>query len=83
MSHPDARAVTITKDHAGVRLLDETWPPVMEFSDELVRSGAEGRLVLRHPWLTIRLDNAHAVYRVDTCEQGVWTGALVEGWRQP
>jgi hypothetical protein len=57
------------------------WPPTTLIDHALI-GDAEHRIVLRYPYLIIRLDNARAVYRVTTCEHGVWTGTLVESHKQ-
>ena len=63
-----------------VLVLDQgEWPPVAMFADTFVRQTDPQFITLRYPFLTIRVTNGHAVYRVDTCERHVWTGTLVEG----
>jgi hypothetical protein len=55
------------------------WPPSARIAAGLVREADPRFLTLRYPFLTIRVANGHAVYRVETCEHDIWTGILVEG----
>lgn len=55
----------------------EDWPPFALFSDAILKMGLP-TLRLRYPWLIVRLHGCHAIYKVDTCEHGMWTGALME-----
>jgi hypothetical protein len=76
---PEPRYICVRSDGAGRLFLEEPeWPLRALIADDLVRT--EDRIHLSYPYLSIRLDNAHAVYRVDTCERGLWTGALVESY---
>lgn len=69
------------EDDGSIVLVDADWPEITEVADALVGDD-EHRLVLRYPYLIIRLDNAHAVYRVGSCEHGTWTGTLVESHKR-
>ena len=73
------RTVYLVSGERHVLLDSEAWPQVALIADVVVRDGLDP-VVLRYPYLTISFDNAHAVYEVDTCDRGLWTGRLVEGW---
>lgn len=65
-----------------VSFVGDRWPERALFSAQVLRQ-CPGPVALHYPWITLRVDNGHAVYRVDTCDRGLWTGTLVEGWVQP
>jgi hypothetical protein len=76
----EPRPITIRREDDGrVVILDAEWPPVTTIADCLIRQSVDDRITLRYPLLIIRLDNARAVYRVDTLELGTWKAVLVEG----
>ena len=72
-------AIQVSQHVGGTVFLSlPTWPDVTEIPDSIVRLSDPSRIALRYPFLTINLDNGHAVYRVETCDRGVWIGTLVE-----
>jgi hypothetical protein len=72
-----------TEADGRVVLAMPTWPARTAISGALVRTADPEMLSLRYPLLTLRLSNAHAVYRVETCDRDVWAASLVEGWVSP
>jgi hypothetical protein len=75
------RPITIRRaDDGKVFLTDPAWPELTEIADALLHAAEPEAMRLRYPYLLIRLANARAVYRVESCERGVWRGTLVEGW---
>lgn len=56
------------------------WPDRLRISTELMHQLGRERVSLRYPYLTIRVENGQATYRVETLDLGAWTGALVEAF---
>lgn len=74
----EGTAIRIKRESDDRVLLVGGWPDLALITNEIVKSG-DPRVVYRYPSLTFHLDNAHAVYRLDTCDRGIWIGVLVEG----
>ena len=55
------------------------WPTRAVLPDSQLREDRDREVAFRWPYVRIRFTNGQAVYRVETREQGVWVGTLVEG----
>lgn len=71
---PPTKAVFRLVD--GKPLLEDGWPATLLIADDLIQ--VCGWMTFRWPFLVIRVTDGHAIYQVESLDQGIWTGTLLE-----
>lgn len=80
-------AIEITRVGPNPRALivHRPWPQTAEFLDSLVQLAhrSHGVMAFHYPYFVLTCLNGRAMYRLSTCDHGLWHGHLMESWFEP
>lgn len=78
---PETPVLHVYQTTLGHQLASTDWPHRICITEQMARTAPYVRF--SWPYLTIQVTNGRAVYKVGTCDLGVWRGILIESWLSP